>query len=185
MIDLAGNVLGREANREAKGATFDGTYLWVIGISGSGTGDLFQVRMYQVNPLHLLQEYSLGSGTAYQGIAWDGHGFWVTLDGSAGASKLRRYAGHDFNAPAEEFDLGFQPRDLCYKDGYLWIVDFGNDQIKKVDPTTVAVLEAWNIPLSGEIQAGGLVWGRWNTQEVMWLGEFSSQRIHTLRIGQP
>jgi DNA-binding beta-propeller fold protein YncE len=83
------------------------------------------------------------------GITYDGQNLWTANGGTGpGTGSISRV--HMDNIFVTTFTTGFsQPGGILFDGANLWVTDGGDTRLKRVDPTTGAVLQT--IPLSGTI----------------------------------
>jgi len=90
---------------------------------------------------HIIRKIGKGLGLTWS-LAWDGQYIWTcTLWGTV--SKLNPQTGdvlQQFTAP------GSQPWGMTYDGSHLWLVDFAEKRISKLDPTTGAELATYPTP---------------------------------------
>ena len=53
------------------------------------------------------------------------------------------------------FSNGFQPSGICWDGSYLWVIDYSQDLINKIDPSSGEVLLSFSAP---DILPAGLAW---------------------------
>ena len=123
-------------DREPRGLTWDGQYLWLAGDS--------QRRIYKLNPSTGEVISSFASPNSYpRGLTWDGQYLWL-----AGYSPKRIYK---LNPSTGEVISSFAgpdgvPEGLAWDGQYLWLAGDNPDRLYKLNPSTGEVISSFASP---------------------------------------
>ena len=182
-LDFAGNFGPSTGCPEAKGAAFgncttdpaDGGCLWAMCCDQGGVS-CREWRVQRWFPDLTGKTYWALDGF---GVAWDGEALWISYQVE---QKARRYLPEQWDGPVAEVSLPFVPRDLAWKDGYLWASDHTNDKIQKIDPVSGDILETWIQPVGvvGNWLPLGLEWGIVDGMEVLWCANGETETVYAL-----
>jgi hypothetical protein len=140
---------------DAYGLTWDGEYLWSTDHPGSyDPGIAYQFDLTGAS------NYTFECPATYMGgIAYDNGLFWLAAyynpDGQI-------YLTDDQGSVLKEFPTpGAQPWDICLQDEFLWIADYNDNQLYKVDTITGALIESHpceNAKPAGIVYDGQYLW---------------------------
>jgi len=140
---------------DAYGLTWDGEYLWATDHPGSyDPGVAYQFDLTGAT------NYTFECPATYMGgIAYDDGLFWLAAyydpDGQI-------YLTDDQGTVLKEFPTpGAQPWDICLQDEFLWIADYNDNQLYKVDTITGALIESHpceNAKPAGIVYDGQYLW---------------------------
>ncbi len=180
-IDLDGNLVESDANSEARGAAFrtDSHLLCAIGIAPPQGAD-FRVRCWDVNPLNPFDDRPILTGAT--GLTWDGQAFWISYESER---MLRRHDRETLEILAEIGPLSFDPWDLAWKDGYLWVANKVNGLVRKFDPLSGHLLEIWRCPWAARALPAGLAWGLFEGEQVLWCADLGTDQIYAMAQCDP
>lgn len=183
-------VVTHTGNGEAKGATFDGTYVWAIGCDKPGV-QCSQRRLKRWND-DLTGEVFWPISDTSSGIAWDGEALWIAHNAPepVGGDTITRYTIPEPGQPIEpipgsQIVVDFSSWDLAWRNGYLWASDWTNRVIKKIDPSSGAVVEVWTCPWPADPRPGGLVWGTYDNKDVLWCADLGTDKMYALTAVEP
>jgi len=140
---------------DAYGLTWDGEYLWSTDHPGSYDPGI----AYQFD-LSGSTNYTFECPATYMGgIAYDEGLFWLAVyydpDGQI-------YLTNDQGDVLKEFPTpGAQPWDICLQDEFLWIADYNDDMLYKVDTINGSLIESHpceNAKPAGIVYDGQYLW---------------------------
>ncbi len=140
---------------DAYGLTWDGQYLWTTDHPGAYDPGI----AYQFDLTGAVNYQFELPATYMGGIAWDNGLFWTAAyydpDG-------RIYKVDNQGNVLKEFPTpGAQPWDICLQNEFLWIADFNDNMLYKVDTLTGALIEshpAENMKPAGVVFDGQYLW---------------------------
>ncbi len=107
-----------DQERGAKGLTWDGNYLYIMGWTTN--------KIHKVDPAgKQVSEIALDYG-AGGGLAWDGESFWAPCDGICRFSPEGKLIGKIYAASEGTWDLEWQPAENA-RHGFLWATQRTNE----------------------------------------------------------
>ena len=140
---------------DAFGLTWDGQYLWSTDHPGSYDPGI----AYQFDLTGTVNHQFECPATYMGGIASDNGLLWLAAyydpDGWIYLSDNEGNTFKDFATP------GAQPWDICLQDEFLWIADYNDDMLYKVDTISGALIESHaceNIKPTGIVWDGQYLW---------------------------
>ena len=140
---------------DAYGLTWDGNYLWSTDHPGSYDPGI----AYQFDLSGATNHQFECPATYMGGIAYDNGLLWLAAyydpDGHIYLSDDQGTIFKDFPTP------GQQPWDICLQDEYLWIADYNDNMLYKVDTISGALIESHpceNIKPAGIVYDGQYLW---------------------------
>jgi hypothetical protein len=140
---------------DAFGLTWDGEYLWSTDHPGSYDPGI----AYQFDLSGATNSQFECPATYIGGIAYDDGLFWLAAyydpDGQIFLTDDQGAVLKDFPAP------GAQPWDICLQGEYLWIADYNDNQLYKVDTINGTLIESHpceNIKPAGIVFDGQYLW---------------------------
>jgi len=152
-----------------QGMTWDGNFLWC--------SEILLGKIHQVDPAFGTVIKTLDApGTMIEGLAWDGANLWAMENGNGPnqPSTLYKLDPED-GSVIDSFDdpYGVWIHGITYDGQYLWMVDFAENLIYKVNPATGDVVHSINTPGIGSI---GLTWDGVH----LWTDDIEEEKLYCL-----
>jgi len=152
-----------------QGMTWDGNFLWC--------SEILLGKIHQVDPEFgtVIKTFD-APGAMVEGLAWDGTHLWAMENGNGPnqPSALYKLDPED-GSVIDSFDdpYGVWLHGITYDGQYLWMVDFSENLIYKVNPATGDVVHTINTPGIGSI---GLTWDG----NHLWTDDIETEKLYCL-----
>lgn len=134
-----------------QGMTWDGQSLWC--------SEILLGKIHQVDPAFgtVIKTFD-APGTMVEGLAWDGTYLWAMENGNGPTQPSALYKlDPEDGSVIESFDnpFGVWLHGITFDGEYLWMVDFSENLIYRVNPNTGDVVHTISTPGDGSV---GLTW---------------------------